>query len=151
MSWILLLWLYFLKYLIRNIYKDTIYTTYVHTVGPLCSGSPYLQIHWLATVYLKTHYQYSGYCPNHSQTLAKWGLQGLETLHAGFQMRPNMSTLCLLISVFILLKKKKKGPFHHLVECSSHFCAFYWWSCCFKWFPSIVLKCCLGFLNARSS
>lgn len=24
------------------------------------------------------------------------------------------------------VKKKKKCPFHHLVECSSHFYAFYW-------------------------
>ena len=49
---------YSFKYLIRNIYKDTIYNMYVHTIDPHYSGIPYLQAQLLAKIYkhiISTH------------------------------------------------------------------------------------------------
>lgn len=37
----------------------------------------------------------------------------------------------------------------YLVSCFLQLCTFCWWFCCWKWPPSMVLKCCLAFLRAR--
>jgi hypothetical protein len=102
----------------------------------------------LNNIYLYPPNQYSQHFHSHLLTHTEW--QKVSGLRYMARVEPEVEPGKAMSFSF------SKCPFHSLFSSMNLcvcvcvcVCAFCWCFCCLKWSPSIVVKCCLVFLNAR--